>query len=148
MGGGGSDVAAWARDHDACFELGPLVEMVRGRRVQVGFTLGLYARLPLKTGPGPEREAAARAIWERLREIAQSLVPREGSRARMEIDGSRPAASFAPEGRMQPEIGIEARVFHGDDYFAEATADEEERLRSVTRRLTEMGLKERRPSPR
>jgi hypothetical protein len=143
-----SDLAAWARDHEVCFELGPLVEMVKGRRVQVGFTLGLYARLPLKTGPGPEREAAARAIWERLREIAQSLAPRKGSRARVEVEGPRAAAFFDPGGRLLPEIAFNARVSHGDDYFAEATAGEEERLRSVTRRLTEMGLKERRPSPR
>jgi hypothetical protein len=60
-----------------------------------------------------------------------------------EIVGSRPTVSFAPEGQMQPDIGLDARVFHGDDYFAEATAGEEERLRSVTRRLTEMGLRER-----
>jgi len=100
----GSDVAAWARAHEACFEVAPLVEMVRGRQVQVGFTLSLYARLPLGTGPGPERVAAAAEIWEGLREIAQSLAPREGTRARVEVEGQRAAAFFEPEGRMLPEV--------------------------------------------
>ena len=144
MSGVGSDVAAWAEAHGASFEVAPLVEMVKGRPVQVGFTLGLYARLPMEPGPGPEREAAAAEIWQGLREIAQSLAPPEGSRARVEIDGPRSAAFFAPEGRMQAEIAFNARVFHGDDYFAEVTVGEEKRLQEVTRRLTEMGVKERR----
>ncbi len=51
----GSDVAAGAEAHGASFETAPLVEMVRGRQVQVGFTISLYARLPVEAGPGPER---------------------------------------------------------------------------------------------
>jgi hypothetical protein len=144
MSGVRSDVAAWAEAHGACFEVAPLVEMVKRRQVQVGFTLGLYARLPVETGPGPEREAAAAEIWEGLREIAQSLAPPEGSRAGVEIDSPRSAAFFAPEGRMRPEIAFNARLFHGDDYFAEVTVGEEKKVQDVTRRLTEMGLKERR----
>jgi hypothetical protein len=144
LSGAGSDVAAWARAQGACFEVAPLVEMVKGRQVQVGFTVGLYARLPLETGPGPERLAAAAEIREGLREIAQSLAPREGSRARVEIEGPRVAAFFEPEAQMHPEIALTARVFHGDDYFAELTADEEATGRAVTARLAEMGLTERR----
>jgi hypothetical protein len=140
----GSDVAAWARDHGACFEVSPLVEIVKGRQVQVGFTIGLFARLPVEKRPGPEREKEAAEIRERLREVVESLAPPEGGRARLEIDGARPAVAFAPEGAMEPEVALHARVFHGDDYFAEATAAEEERLRAAIRRLTQMGLKERR----
>ena len=63
----GWDVAAWAGAHGASFDVAPLVEMVKGRQVQVGFTLGLYARLPVESGPGPEREAAA--VTRRLTEM-------------------------------------------------------------------------------
>jgi len=139
----GPDVAAWAEAHGASFEVAPLVEMVRGRQVQVGFTISLYARLPVEAGPGPERVAAAAEIWEGLREIAQSLAPRVGARARVDVEAQRPAAFFAPEGRMLPEVAFTARVFHGDDYFAEVTVSEEQKLRGVTGQLTEMGLKER-----
>ena len=137
------DVAEWARAHEASFEVGPLVEMVKGRRVQVGFTLGLYARLPLGSGPGFERRAAAAEIWEELREIAQSLAPREGGRARVEVDAPRAAAFFQPEGQMRPEVAFGARVFHGEDYFTEVSADDEKRLHGVVQRLTDLGLKER-----
>ena len=139
----GSDVTAWAEAHGASFEVAPLVEMVRGRQVQVGFTISLYARLPLETRPGPERVAAAAEIWEALREIAQSLAPRVGARARVDVEAQRPAAFFAPEGKMLPEVAFTARVFHGDEYFAEVTVSEEQKLRAVTGQLTEMGLKER-----
>ena len=137
------DVAEWARAHEASFEVAPLVEMDKGRRVQVGFTLGLYARLPLGSGPGPERRAAAAEIWEELREIAQALVPQKGSRARVEVEGPRAAAFFQPEGQMLPEVAFAARVFHGEDYFTEVTADEEKKVHGVVQRLTEMGLRER-----
>ena len=139
----GSDVAAWAAAHGASYEVAPLVEMVRGRRVQVGFTISLFARLPVETGPGPERVAAAAEIWEALREIAQSLAPRVGPKARVDVEAQRPAAFFSPEGGMLPEVAFTARVFHGDDYFTEVTVTEEQKLRAVTGQLTEMGLKER-----
>ena len=135
--------AAWAAAHGASFEVAPLVEMVRGRQVQVGFTVSLYARLPVDTAPGPERMAAAAEIWDGLREIAQALTPRVGSRARVEVEDQRAAAFFAPEGQMRPEVAFTARVFHGDDYFKEVTVTEEQRLRAVTGQLVEMGVKER-----
>jgi hypothetical protein len=139
----GSDVAAWAAAHGASFEVAPLVEMVRGRPVQVGFTISLYARLPVEGGAGRKREAAAAEIWESLREIAQRLAPRVGPRARVDVEAQRPAAFFSPEGQMLPEVAFTARAFHGDDYFAEVTVSEERKLRAVTGQLAEMGLKER-----
>ena len=138
----GSDAAAWARAHQACFEVTPLEESVKGRRVQVGFTVTLYAGLPLEKGPGGERRADTAKVWEGLREILQTLVPKEGSRARVEIDAPRPAAIFRPENEMKPEVSLSARLYHGEDYFAEVTAEERERLSALTKRLTELGLKQ------
>jgi hypothetical protein len=144
----GSDIAAWARARGASFEATPLVEMVKGRQVQVGFTISLYARLPLEGGPGAERRAAAARVREGLREIVESLGASEASRARVEIEGPRIAAFFEPGGEKRPEIALSARVFHADDYFLEVTADEERGLRRAVQRLTEMGLTERRrPTP-
>jgi hypothetical protein len=141
---GDPDLAAWADGHAAGFEVAPLVELVKGRQVQVGFTISLYARLPMDKAPGAERLAAAAGIRERLREIVQSLVPPEGSRGRVEIEAPRAAVVLEPEGQREPEVALHARVFHGDSYFAETTADEEKRVYDATRQLTEMGLKERR----
>jgi hypothetical protein len=140
----GPDVVAWAEAHGVSFEVEPLVEMVKGRQVQVGFRISLHARLPMEKQPGPERRAAAGEIRERLLEIVRTLAPREGSRARVEIETPRTAVVLEPEGQMEPEVTLDVRVFHGDDYFAEVTLDEEKRLREVAGRLTGMGLKERR----
>jgi len=140
----GGDVATWARAHEAGFEVAPLMEIVKGRQVQLGFEIGLYARLPLDKGPGAERRAEAAKIAEALREIVRTLVPAKGSRARVELEAPRSAVVLEPEGGREPEVAVRARVFHADDYFEEATADEEEKLRAVVQRLAQMGLKERR----
>lgn len=142
MSGLGPDVGAWVRAHEACFEVSPLVESVKERKLQVGFTISLYARLPLEKGPGEDRQAAATEIWQGLREILQSLVPKEGSNARVEIEAPRTAALLRPENQMKPEIGLNARVFHAEEYFAEVTADERAGLSAVTKRLTDMGLRQ------
>jgi hypothetical protein len=144
VSGTGSDVARWAGDHGACFEVEPLIELLRGRRVQVGFIVRLYARLPLEERSPAERRAEAAEIQARLREMLQSIAPPEGSSARLEIEPSRTGVSLAPEGGLQPEVGVSARVFHGEDYSAEVTEGEEKRVHAATRRLAEMGLKERR----
>ena len=136
------DAAAWARDHQACFEVTPLIELAKGQKVQVGVTIALYARLPMEKTAGEERRTDAAGVWRGLKEILETLVPKEGSSARVEIDPPRGAAFFRPENEMKPEIGLTGRLFHGDDYFAEVTADEREKLSVVARRLTELGLKQ------
>jgi hypothetical protein len=136
-----ADTAAWAREHRACYELQPLVERHGGSKIQVGFTLTLYAALPMEKGPGPERREAGRQIWEKLREVVESLAPPADSRARAEIEPPRTAAFLRPENQMQPEIGLTARVFHGDDYFAPVTGEERNKLAGAEQKLASLGLK-------
>jgi hypothetical protein len=134
------DEAAWARVNQVCFQVGPLVEMHGKEKIQVGFTLDLYAALPTDKAAGAERREEAHRIWERMRGIAESLVP-EGSRARLEIDPYQSAAFFRPENEMHPEIALRARIFHGEEYFAAVTADERARLGEVERGLAARGLR-------
>lgn len=137
------DVPEWARKHRARFELEPLVELVRGRQVQVGLTILLYARLPMEEKTGARRRALGAEIQAGLRDIAQSLKPGEDSPARMEILPPRQAAILSPQGGMEPEIAVEARVFHAGDYTAEVTREEKDKLLSAIRRgLAAAGLKE------
>ena len=75
----------------------------------MGFTVSLYARLPLDKAPEAERRADAAAIRERLAKIVQSLVPREGSRARVEIDPPRAAVVLESEGQQGAEVALYAR---------------------------------------
>jgi len=134
----------WATAHDASFEVEPLIEMTQGRQAQVGFLIRVFARLPMEKTHGAERLAAAAEIRAKLEEILRSLAPPAGSRARLELDPARTAAVLAPDHGMQPEIAVSARVFHGEDYFAEVTEGEENRVYAGARRLAETGFKERR----
>jgi hypothetical protein len=132
---------AWARDHRACFQVGALIEMRGHEKLQVGFTVDLYATLPTDKAPGVERREESHGIWEHLRAIVESLIPAEGAAARVEIEPRRTTAYLRPENGMEPEIGLRARVFHRDEYFKVVTAGERERLSEVERRLTGMGLR-------
>jgi len=135
------DTAAWARLHRACFETTPLVEMKGGEKIQVGFTVDLYAALPTDKAPGADRREAALPILARLRTIAESLTPAEGRSTRVEIESPRDAVVRRPENELEPEVSLRVRVFHGDDYFAAVTDDERERISVVDRTLTAQGLR-------
>jgi hypothetical protein len=136
-----NDDVAWAKAHQACFEIAPLIEMRGSEKVQVGYAVDLYARLPMERAPGTERREEASRILERLRSIVSSLTPAQGSRARVEIEPPRTAAILRPENEMQPEISLRARLFHGDDYFAAVTDDERARISDVDRKLAALGLR-------
>jgi hypothetical protein len=135
------DDVAWARAHRACFQVGPLVEMRGKERVQVGFTMDLYAALPTEKPAGPERMEESHRILQRLRSIVESLVSPDGSEARVEIEPPRTAAYLRAENELNPEIGLRARIFHREGYFTNVTAGERERLSAVERKLTGMGLR-------
>jgi hypothetical protein len=136
-----ANIAAWAREHKVCFEVAPLIEMNRDRKVQVGFTLDFYAHLPVGKPPGPERREAAVRIWERLREIVESFAPSRGSPFRLKIAAPRFAVYQRPQSRMEPEIMLSARVFHADKYFTPITDDERAKLSLFERKLTSLGIK-------
>jgi hypothetical protein len=135
------DQADWAREHRACFQVGPLVEMKGSERVQIGYTIDLYAALPRDKEPGAARAEAAQRIWERLRAVAEGLIPPDNAKARLEVEPARFAAYFRPENDMAPEVGLRARVFHGADYFAELTADERARQGAIEHMLSAQGLR-------
>ena len=137
------DVAAWAKTHKACFETDPLIEMRGTEKIQVGFTLDLYARLPMDEAPGEQRRQAGIAIWERLRGILRSALGEESREARVDIDPMRAAAVLRRESEMQPEVGLRARVVHLEDVFKAVTADERQRLSAFEKKLVAMGLKAR-----
>ncbi len=137
------DVAAtreWARQNRAAWEVEPLVEMQGSERLQVGYELDLYARLP----PGlSSAEQGFAALWDRLREIAESLLPLVGPQARMELEPFDAAGRLRPETGFAPEVLLQARLFHATDYFVPAGDQDRERLRPLEERLTELGLRSR-----
>ncbi len=135
------DIAAWARLHRVCYELAPLYEMEGSNQVQVGYTLDLYALLPLDKAWGQARLDEALRIWEGLREIVEFLAPPEETMARAEIAPPRFAAYHRPEAGMAPEIMLSVRFFHADNYFAAVTVEDRAKLPGLVHRLAALGLK-------
>jgi hypothetical protein len=138
-----TECRAWAEATKAAWEIVPLVEHQRGTPVQVGFELNLYGRIPAEIAPGPEREAAAGGLWDRLREIAESLLPLAGTDGRIEVDPFEAAARLRPETQFAPEMLLTARLFHGSDLLQPVEPGERERLQPLEARLHELGLKPR-----
>lgn len=135
-----ADIQAWARLHKVCFEVSPLIELDRDKKVHVGYTLEFYAHLPEKP-PGPERRAEATRVWERLRDLVQSSAPSPESKFRLKIAAPRFAIYQRPQSRMEPEILLTAQVFHADNYFTPITDDERSRMSEFERKLTSLGIK-------
>jgi len=136
-----AECRAWARQVKAAWEMSPLIQQQKGGRIQVGFELGLFARIPAEIPPGPERQAAVEALWDRLREIAESLLPLTGGDGRIEVDPYEAAARLRPETQFAPEMLLTARLFHGADFLAPVHEGDRERLKPVEERLNELGLK-------
>ena len=137
-----TDNDAWARDHQACFELTPLVEMRGSERIQVGFNVDLYARFPMDKERGEARTHAAVEIWTHLRTLLEAAAQVRNGNARMEVDQMRPGAIMRQENKLEPEVNLRGRVFHAE-YFAPVTEEERARLPSFEERLRALGLRVR-----
>ncbi|HEY6548318.1 MAG TPA: hypothetical protein VI589_10445 [Vicinamibacteria bacterium] len=135
-----NDVAAWAKAHQACFEAEPIIEMKGSEKIAAGFTLSLYARLPMDVPVGEERRKAGAALWEQLRAILDRALEGEGVQARVEVEPPRTAAVLRPENEMQPEIALRARVRHSEA-FEPVTADERQRIAAFEKKISAMGLR-------
>jgi hypothetical protein len=135
-----AETRAWAERNKAAWELTPLIEMAHGQRVQVGFELELYARIPAGIS-GEEQDEALVGIWDRLRQIAEEAAPEEPAHSRLEVEPFDAAGRLRPETGFAPEVLLKARIFHAAGYFEPASLDERERLRPLEDRLRELGLR-------
>jgi hypothetical protein len=143
MGIDPAECRIWAQQTKAAWDVSPLIEMERGAPIQVGFELELYARVPTEAPPSAEGQDAVEAIWDRLREIAESLLPLAGADGRIEVDPYEAAARLRPETQFTPEVLLSARLFHGADLLVPMEEGDRERLKPLEDRLHELGLKAR-----
>jgi len=136
-----AEIRDWAEKNRAAWDVSRLVEMHDGKPVQVGFTLTLYARIPTEIPPSPERRAAVIATWDRLREIADTLVAQEPEGTDIEVGPYDAEERFRRENNFRPEVSLDARIVHEKDYFQPVDADDRGRLRPLELRLRALGLR-------
>jgi len=138
-----AECRTWAQQAKAAWEVTPLIALEKGVQVQVGFELSLFARMPTDLPPGAGRQAVVENLWDRMREIAESLLPLAGADARVEVDPYEAAARLRPETQFAPEILLSARLFHGSNLLEPSKPGDRERLKPIEDRLHELGLKPR-----
>ena len=140
MGRSDAEWVEWARAQRAAFEVAPLVELRGSEKLQVGFTLTLYAAVPMEVSPGAERQQAAVKLREELSALAEAAVPETERRARVELEPPH-TALLRPENEFKPEVGLTWRMFHKDEYLKPVTAEDRESLARLEKRLVALGLK-------
>lgn len=140
MGRSDDEWVAWASENRAAFEVAPIVEARDGEKLQVGFTLTLYAGAPMKLPAGAERQQAAARVRDELRELAEAAVPSNERSGRVELEPPH-AALLRPENEFKPEVGLTWRVTHEDEYLKAVSAEDRERLARLEKRLVALGLK-------
>ena len=127
----------WARAHRAAYELAPLVEQQGGERLQVGFTLSLYAEAPAEGAEGSE---ACEKLEQEMEALAQDALPTEQRVAETEPDPERTVV-VRPENELKPEVCLSWRIFHKDEYLRPVTDADRESIALFETRLRELGLK-------
>ena len=135
-----AETREWSRAHKAAWELLPLVEMQDHVRMQVGFQLELYARIPRGLA-GEASDNVVPELWDRLREIVESLAAE--AFARLEFEPFDDAGRLRPETGFAPEVLLQARLFHPSDYVAPVDEDDRRRLKPIEDRLRDLGFRER-----
>jgi hypothetical protein len=133
--------ATWAREHRGAFQTVPLVEAVKGERVQVGFSLTLYVAAPMEASPGPERAAAVAKLWDELKALAEDIAPEEQRTARVQVEQAARVV-LRPENEFKPEVQLTFNLFPRGGSMAAVTAEDRDRMNQVEKRLLAFGVKQ------
>ena len=135
--------AGWAREHRAAFQTVPLIEVVKGERVQVGFALTLSVAAPMESAPGAQRMEAVGKLWDELKLLAEDVAPDEQRTARVQIEQAARVV-LRPENEFKPEVGLTFHLFPRGGSMAAVTAEDRERMNQVEKRLLAFGAKQNR----
>jgi hypothetical protein len=133
--------AAWAREHRAAFQTVPLVEVVKGERLQLGFALTLYVAAPLEGGPGPQRTEGLAKLWDELKALAEDVAPEAERTARVQLEQSARVV-LRPENEFKPEVGLTFNLFPRGGGMAAVTNEDRDRMAKVEKRLLAFGVKQ------
>jgi hypothetical protein len=133
--------ASWAREHRAAFQTVPLIEAVKGERLQVGFALTLYVAAPMESAPGAQRTEAVAKLWDELKALAEEVAPEEQRTARVQLEQAARVV-LRPENEFKPEVGLTFNLFPRGRSMAAVTNEDRERMTKVEKRLLAFGVKQ------
>ena len=133
--------AGWAREHRAAFQTVPLIEVVKGERVQVGFALTLYVAAPMESAAGAPRAEAVGKLWDELKLLAEDIAPEEQRTARVQVEQAARVV-LRPENEFKPEVGLTFHLFPRGGSLEAVTAADRDRMNQVEKRLLACGVKQ------
>jgi hypothetical protein len=132
---------AWAKAKRAAFQVAPLLESVQGERLQVGFSITLYAAAPLEAAPGSERRAAIEKLRDEIQELADDVAPPEQRTARVQLEQSARVV-LRPENEFRPEVDLTLHLFPRGASGSAVGARDRERMSQLEKRLLAFGVKQ------
>jgi hypothetical protein len=132
---------SWAREHRAAFQTVPLIEAVKGERIQVGFSLTLYVAAPMESAAGAQRAEAVGKLWDELKLLAEDIAPEEQRTARVQLEQAARVV-LRPENEFKPEVGLTFNLFPRGGSLAAVTPEDRERMTKVEKRLLAFGVKQ------
>jgi hypothetical protein len=131
----------WARLHRAAFQTVPLVEVVRGERLQVGFSLTLYVAAPMEKTAGAQRTELVAKLWDELKALGEDIAPSAERTARVEVEQSARVV-MRPENEFKPEVGLTFHLLPRGGALAAVTNEDRDRVTVIEKRLLAFGVKQ------
>lgn len=135
----------WVGEHKVCWELSPLVEMEQhpnrpSEMARVGFELQLFGEHAEGTNAGASPGCpVCVALYQRLRAIAVSALPKEEHPSRYELSAFDSSFHLRPEMQWVPEVLLTIRIIHGSDYFKAIDGCEKRCAEEIEQHLRELG---------
>jgi len=127
--------------HGVCYEVWPIVQLVNSRQVKVGFELqlcGVNEDGACHLCPGCPR---CKATFADLREIAESVLPRQGGAVRCEVRSYDVALHGSRKRGFRPEVILCIAILHRAGFDQPIDSSEESCLKQMCGRLSELGVR-------
>ncbi len=135
---------ALVREHRVCWEVWPEQLAVGDRGpFQVGFDLllnGAHAHDKDRASPGCEK---CKLIFERLREIAEWIVPKVERPSRYDIQIFDHAVHYAPERGNRPDVALTIKILHRSEIDRPVDECEVLCLNEMKAKLAQIGAQHR-----
>jgi hypothetical protein len=133
--------------HQLCYEVWPERSVLEGRAIRIGFELRLCGANTHTSDGGLDHELPGCAhcvqTYGELRQIAESILPRDERPSRYEIGAFDRALHVAPHSRhSRNEVVVPIHIMHRHDFNREVDDCEDRCLKEMQQRLRELGIVE------